>query len=209
MCGIFGLSKNTVLKNDYDNVLHDVEKFVKLSEKRGSDTFGVSFKLKNLNIIYKINEKPSKAIDKIKQAAKQLISAEQMEKAKEFVAAGGDIEAIKTKYKLSAAQEKLLNDGLSEQIIQENEQLDESMKLSLQHFRNIHIFFLSHLSVDITNHTNVPYHECIRNKLEINNILEKCLPPTVSLQFRLQYLVHLRPGTKFVLPNWCLRYCNC
>ena len=63
MCGIFGLSKNTVLKNDYDNVLHDVEKFVKLSEKRGSDTFGVSFKLKNLNIIYKINEKPSKAIN--------------------------------------------------------------------------------------------------------------------------------------------------
>ena len=52
MCGIFGLSKNTVLKNDYDNVLHDVEKFVKLSEKRGSDTFGVSFKLKNLNIIW-------------------------------------------------------------------------------------------------------------------------------------------------------------
>ena len=50
MCGIFGLSKNTVLKNDYDNVLHDVEKFVKLSEKRGSDTFGVSFKLKNLRI---------------------------------------------------------------------------------------------------------------------------------------------------------------
>ena len=71
-------------------------------------------------------------------------------------------------------QEKLLNDGLSEQIIQENEQLDESMKLSLQHFRNIHIFFLDHLSVDITNHVNVPYHECIRNKLEINNILEKC-----------------------------------
>ena len=32
-----------------------------------------------------------------------------MEKAKEFVAAGGDIEAIKTKYKLSKAQEKLLN----------------------------------------------------------------------------------------------------
>ena len=33
---------------------------------------------------------------------------------------------------MSQKQEKLLNDGLSEQIIQENEQLDESMKLSLQ-----------------------------------------------------------------------------
>jgi len=52
----------------------------------------------------------SNVVNKIKQAAKHLISAEQMKKAKEFVAAGGDIEAIKTKYKLSAAQEKLLNE---------------------------------------------------------------------------------------------------
>ena len=51
----------------------------------------------------------SNVVNNIKEAAKHLISAKQMEKAKEFVAAGGDIEAIKTKYKLSAAQEKLLN----------------------------------------------------------------------------------------------------
>ena len=32
-----------------------------------------------------------------------------MKKAKEYVAAGGDVEAIKTKYKLTATQEKELN----------------------------------------------------------------------------------------------------
>jgi hypothetical protein len=32
-----------------------------------------------------------------------------MEKAKEYVVAGGDVNAIKTKYKLTAKQEKELN----------------------------------------------------------------------------------------------------
>ena len=50
----------------------------------------------------------SNVVKKIKQAAKHLISAEQMKKAKEFVAAGGDIEAIKTKYKLTDKQKKVL-----------------------------------------------------------------------------------------------------
>ena len=36
-----------------------------MSEKRGSDTFGISFKLDKKIIIYKINEKPLKAINKI------------------------------------------------------------------------------------------------------------------------------------------------
>ena len=33
-----------------------------------------------------------------------------MKKAKEYVAAGGDVKAIKTKYKLTATQEKELNE---------------------------------------------------------------------------------------------------
>ena len=52
----------------------------------------------------------SKAVSKIKQAAKTNITAEQMKKAKEYVEAGGDITAIKTKYKLTPAQEKELNE---------------------------------------------------------------------------------------------------
>jgi len=74
----------------------------------------------------------------------------------------------------SNGQEKLINEGLSDSIIQENEVLDDSEQLSYHHFRNIHIFFLDHLSIDISNHSNVPKHECIRDKNEIQRILEKC-----------------------------------
>ena len=56
------------------------------------------------------NHGKSKAVSKIKQAAKTNITAEQMKKAKEYVEAGGDITAIKTKYKLTPAQEKELNE---------------------------------------------------------------------------------------------------
>ena len=55
-------------------------------------------------------QKPSKAIDKIKTAAKPAITAEQLQKAREYVAAGGDVTAIESKYKLSALNKKELND---------------------------------------------------------------------------------------------------
>ena len=47
----------------------------------------------------------SSVVSKIKQAAKPNITADQMKKAIKYVQSGGDIEAIKTKYKLNAAQE--------------------------------------------------------------------------------------------------------
>ena len=46
----------------------------------------------------------SKAVSKIKQAAKPAITKEQIAKAKEYIAAGGNIEAIETKYKLTNEQ---------------------------------------------------------------------------------------------------------
>ena len=46
----------------------------------------------------------SKAVSKIKQAAKPAITAEQLKKAKEYIASGGNIEAIETKYKLTNEQ---------------------------------------------------------------------------------------------------------
>ena len=52
----------------------------------------------------------SNVVNKIKQAAKPAITKDQMSKAKEFVSAGGSIDAIKTKYKLTAKQEKELNE---------------------------------------------------------------------------------------------------
>ncbi len=44
------------------------------------------------------------AVNKIKQAAKPAITAEQLKKAKEYIAAGGSIDAIETKYKLTNEQ---------------------------------------------------------------------------------------------------------
>ena len=43
----------------------------------------------------------SNAVNKIKQAAKPAITAEQLKKAKDYIAAGGSIDAIETKYKLT------------------------------------------------------------------------------------------------------------
>ena len=64
MCGIFGIAKSQINIKEYDNILKDIKLYVKYNEIRGSDTFGISFKLENENILYKINEKPSSALKK-------------------------------------------------------------------------------------------------------------------------------------------------
>jgi|TARA_R100000231_G_scaffold2166_3_gene3788 hypothetical protein len=48
----------------------------------------------------------SKAVNKIKQAAKPAITKDQLTKAKEYIASGGSIDAIETKYKLTDEQRK-------------------------------------------------------------------------------------------------------
>jgi len=48
----------------------------------------------------------SKAVNKIKQAAKPAITKDQLAKAKEYIASGGSIDAIETKYKLTDEQRK-------------------------------------------------------------------------------------------------------
>ena len=52
----------------------------------------------------------SKAVSKIKQAAKPEITRNQLNKAVEYVKSGGDIEAIKAKYKITTDQENYLNE---------------------------------------------------------------------------------------------------
>ena len=82
-----------------------------------ASSYGKKYALGNLFLIDDTQDsdatndhgKKSKAITKIKQAAKPAISVDQMKKAKEYVVAGGDVNAIKTKYKLTAKQEKELN----------------------------------------------------------------------------------------------------
>ena len=75
-----------------------------------ASTYGKKYALGNLLLIDDTEDadaqKPSKAVDKIKQAAKLNITADQLKKAKEYVAAGGSITAIETKYKLTDEQRK-------------------------------------------------------------------------------------------------------
>ena len=71
-------------------------------------------------------------------------------------------------------QEYLMNENLSEDVIMENESLIINERLSFKHFRNIHIFYLNHLSIDISNNIYVPKHTVIRNQNDINKIFNDC-----------------------------------
>ena len=55
------------------------------------------------------NDHGNGVVSKLKEKAKQTITADQMKKAKEYIAAGGDITAIHKKYKLNANQTRELN----------------------------------------------------------------------------------------------------
>jgi len=75
-----------------------------------ASTYGKKYALGNLLLIDDTEDadaqKPSKAVDKIKQAAKPNITADQLKKAKEYVKAGGSITAIESKYKITDEQRK-------------------------------------------------------------------------------------------------------
>ena len=112
--------KSTATISDGENAIHATalvgvdlnQKGMQTAQQFGAaSTYGKKYALGNLLLIDDTEDadaqKPSKAVDKIKQAA-TFITPGQMQKAKEYVAAGGDIKAIKTKYKLTAEQEKEL-----------------------------------------------------------------------------------------------------
>ena len=76
-----------------------------------ASTYGKKYALGNLLLIDDTEDadsgqKPTGAVDKIKQSAKPKITAAQLKKAKEYVAAGGKVEAIESKYKLTDEQRK-------------------------------------------------------------------------------------------------------
>ena len=80
-----------------------------------ASTYGKKYALGNLLLIDDTEDadagaKPSKAIDKIKTAAKPVMTKAQFDKAKDYVQAGGTVEAIKSKYKLTIVQNNILND---------------------------------------------------------------------------------------------------
>jgi hypothetical protein len=81
-----------------------------------ASSYGKKYALGNLFLIDDTQDsdatndhgKKSNVVNKIKQAAKPTITTAQLAKAKEYIAAGGNIEAIETKYKLTAGDKKEL-----------------------------------------------------------------------------------------------------
>ena len=113
--------KSTATISDGENAIHATalvgvdlnQKGMQTSQQFGAaSTYSKKYALGNLLLIDDTEDadaqKPSKAIDKIKQAAKPAITKDQLTKAKEYMSAGGSIDAIETKYKLTAEQEKAL-----------------------------------------------------------------------------------------------------
>ena len=71
-----------------------------------ASTYGKKYALGNLLLIDDTEDadsgrQPSKAIDKIKTAAKPTMTKDQFDKAKEYIEAGGDMKAIEAKYKIN------------------------------------------------------------------------------------------------------------
>ena len=89
------------------------QKGMQTSQQFGAaSTYGKKYALGNLLLIDDTEDadatndhgKKSSVVNKIKQAAKPAITEAQLKKAKEYIAAGGSIDAIETKYKLTNEQ---------------------------------------------------------------------------------------------------------
>ena len=72
----------------------------------------------------------------------------------------------------NSGQEDLIKNGLSETIRDENSKLENPY--SNYHFRNIHIYHLDTISIDILKHSRVPKHEVFRFDKDIERICIKC-----------------------------------
>ena len=115
--------KSTATISDGENAIHATalvgvdlnQKGMQTAQQFGAaSTYGKKYALGNLLLIDDTEDadaqKPSKAVDKIKQAAKPAITKKQMESAMGYVRSGGNIDAIETKYKLTDEQRKNLTE---------------------------------------------------------------------------------------------------
>jgi len=106
--------KSTATISDGENAIHATalvgvdlnQKGMQTAQQFGAaSTYGKKYALGNLLLIDDTEDadaqKPSKAVDKIKQAAKPVMTKAQFDKAKEYLQAGGDMKAIEAKYKIN------------------------------------------------------------------------------------------------------------
>ena len=118
--------QSTATISDGENAIHATavvgvdlnQKGMQTAQQFGAaSSYGKKYALGNLFLIDDTQDsdatndhgKKSSVVSKIKQAAKPAITDKQMAQAKDYIVAVGDVEAIKTKYKLTAVQEKELN----------------------------------------------------------------------------------------------------
>ena len=116
--------QSTATISDGENQIHATalvgvdlnQKGMQTAQQFGAaSTYGKKYALGNLLLIDDTEDadsgaKPTEAISKIKQAAKPAITKDQLTKAKEYMTAGGSIDAIETKYKLTDEQRKNLTE---------------------------------------------------------------------------------------------------
>ena len=116
--------KTTAKVSDGESAIHATalvgvdlnQKGMQVPQQFGSaSSYGKKYALGNLFLIDDTADSDatndhgkSNAVNKIKQAAKPAITAAQLLKAKEYVLAGGNIDAIKAKYKLDDKEIKTL-----------------------------------------------------------------------------------------------------
>jgi len=112
--------QSTATISDGENAIHATalvgvdlnQKGMQTAQQFGAaSTYGKKYALGNLLLIDDTedadatnNHSSSNAVNKIKQAAKPAITKDQLTKAKEYIAAGGSIDAIESKYKLTNEQ---------------------------------------------------------------------------------------------------------
>ena len=113
--------KSTATISDGENAIHATavvgvdlnQKGMQTAQQFGAaSSYGKKYALGNLFLIDDTEDadatndhgKKSSVVNKIKQAAKPAITADQLSKAKEYIAAGGSIDAIESKYKLTNEQ---------------------------------------------------------------------------------------------------------
>ena len=119
--------QSTATISDGENAIHATalvgvdlnQKGMQTAHQFGAaSTYGKKYALGNLLLIDDTEDadstnnhgKQSNVVNKIKKAAAKPITADQMKKAKEYIAAGGNIDAIETKYKLTDEQRKNLTE---------------------------------------------------------------------------------------------------
>ena len=107
--------QSTATFSDGENAIHATalvgvdlnQKGMQTAQQFGAaSTYGKKYALGNLLLIDDTEDadsgaKPSGAVDKIKQAAKPVMTKVQFDKAKEYIEAGGKLEAIEGKYKIN------------------------------------------------------------------------------------------------------------